>query len=417
MPDETKSQVQDRTDRYFSDSLTPAEARALAQRSLDDPELFEQLTAGAQVKAALAESSIREQLKSPQSHSRVVQFPRRARVWIPAAIAAAAIVLAIFSSLRSSDGPLSTSNPPPVAAVSTVKPALAAAGIAGRPLLLAVNLQSKEVRQSEVFRGAESESRAPRQEGVIASIEGGQASIDLGSLDGIAKGSELQVFRRGEPTAPAVAGLKIVAVFRERARGGVPDGNSIRVNDRVRIADAAYLGALLDQADALASRGDSEAARTMAVNAVRVAAGDGVAPRDRRRASERLAALEYQAGALDAAEKLYQSVVNSLNSEPATSAGEQATALNDLAVLYLLRGDYAGAEPLLNQAFSRLPAAGSAYARAANNLGVLAELRGDTRTALQFYDDAAREFATAPDSTEKERQAADANLARLKTSR
>ena len=130
---------------------------------------------------------------------------------------------------------------------------------------------------------------------------------------------------------------------------------------------------------------------------------------------ERLAALEYQAGSLQAAEKHYQSAVDSLKAEPQASAREQAVAFNNLAVLHLLRGDYEGAEAPLSQAVLKSPTADRVHGRSVNNLGVLAELHGDRRKAEALYTDALRAFASIQDSSEQERRVVETNLARLRS--
>ena len=165
----------------------------------------------------------------------------------------------------------------------------------------------------------------------------------------------------------------MTTVFRERARGRLLTGRAI-ANDRVRVGDAAQ----------------------------------------RRQTWERLAALEYQAGSVQAAEKHYQAVVESLNEEPAASRREQAGAFNNLAVLRLLTGNYDGAEAPLNQAVSISPKTDIVYARSVNNLAVLAEMRGDRRKAEALYADAQRAFAGLADSPAQDRRAVETNLARIR---
>ncbi|MBI1787471.1 MAG: tetratricopeptide repeat protein [Acidobacteria bacterium] len=232
----------------------------------------------------------------------------------------------------------------------------------------------------------------------------------MGSLDGLAKGSELQVFRDARSAQPVGRWIATM-VFRERARGRIVAGPEIQVHSQVRVSGAAHVGALLERVDALANRGDSAAARKTAEDAVRWAETAKVAPGTMWRVLERLAALEYRAGSLQAAETRYRSAVDSLNAKPQASAGNQSVALNNLAVLHMLRGDYDGAEAPLTQAASRSPRTGIDYGRSVNNLGVLAELRGDWRKAEALYADALRAFA---DAHARERRAVETNLARLR---
>lgn len=423
MTDSTQPHLEDAIDRYVRNELSAAEARALAQESLGDPELFEDLTFSALAKAALATRSVGEQLERPAPKAKVVRFPPKARIFVVGVAAAAAIVLVSLYSLRPS---FLRQNQPTVAENQShrtapappLMPALAFSAKPGQPVLLASGLQPDPAHRegAPVFRSLEPDSRFPKPAGSIVSIEDGVATIDLGSLDGLAKGSELRVFRDERSTQP-IGRLMVTTVFRERARGRVLAGQEIQVNNPVRVASTAHLGALLQQVDALSGRGDPDAARTVAEKAVRWADTANVPPTERRKALERLAALEYQAGSLQAAEKHYQSAVDTLESEPLASFRKHLVALNNLAVLHLLRGDYDGAEAPLSQAVSKSPTTDSVLGRSMNNLGVLAELRGDRQKAEAFYTDALRAFAAIPDSSEQERAVVETNLARVRSSR
>jgi tetratricopeptide (TPR) repeat protein len=224
----------------------------------------------------------------------------------------------------------------------------------------------------------------------------------------------LQVFRDQHSTQP-IARLVVTTVFRERARGRIPAGHQIEVHNQVRVPAAVHLDALLQRVDALSGRGESAAARTMADKAVGVSQATEVPPSERRKALERLAALEYQAGSYEAAEKYYQSAADSLNSTLPASDREEAVIFNNLAVLHLLRGDYDGAELPLSRAVSKSPKVDSVYGRSVNNLAVLAELRGDRRKAEALYSDALRAFTGVADSSGEERRSVETNLARLRS--
>ena len=76
----------DRIDRYARGELTAPEARELAQASLDDSELFEELTSSALAKAALSAPSARREIKRGRSTS--------IRYWGFAVAAAAAVIVA-----------------------------------------------------------------------------------------------------------------------------------------------------------------------------------------------------------------------------------------------------------------------------------------------------------------------------------
>src|SRR6266850_2786000 len=418
MTESNRPHLEDPIDRYVNNELSAAEARALAQKALDDPELFEDLTFSALAKAALSDPTLGKKLQQPPSTAKLIRFSRRVRVFVAGAAAAAAIVAFSIYSLRST---LPQQNPRSPAQAETVtaplKPALASSATAGQPILLASDLQSEAAgRGAPVFRSDQPDSRAPRPAGAIVSIENGVAVVDLGSLDGVAKGGELQVFR-GEQSTQAIGRVTVTTVFRERARGTIVGGQEIQINDRVLVADAAYLGALLEQVDALSARGDSEAARIMAEKAVALAESARLGPSESRKALERLAALEYRAGSLQAAERHYQAEVDSLQSAPPAPLHEQSVALNNLAVMRLLLGDYDRAEAPLRQAMSQLPATDSVYPRSVNNLGVLAELQGDRSKAKELYTEALRVFAGIAGGSEQERRLIETNLARLSSAR
>ena len=255
-------------DRFARGELSAEESRALAQRALDNPDLFDELTA---LSVARAGSAPR---------------PRKKRVWPWIVAAAAAVLLAVIV--------------PAVWRPAVRAPEVAA--VIREPLLLA-----RAHEGAAVFRGdAAAADRAPRATGSVASIEDGAATIDLGSLDGLAKGGSVEVIRDGR-----VAGtISLDTIFRTRARGKAA-GLALHAGDQVHVPDAAYLNALLDQIDALVTRGDSIGARRIAGQAARLAA---------------------DAAAADPAD------------------------LNNLAVIAELRGDQAKAESLYRQALAAAPA-------------------------------------------------------------
>jgi hypothetical protein len=324
--------LEDRIDRFARGELSPVEARELAQASLDSPELFADLTDSALAKAALYSGTLPK--------DKIVRFPRK---WIIIGVAAAVAAMVFVSPTLVRTRQVGN---------SVVKPVLALTA-RDQPVLLANGL---EPTPAGVFRGAEGDSRAAQTAGSIVSIEDGFATIDLGSLDGLIKGSVLQVFR-DDRSSEVIGRVEVTTVFRERARGRV-DGQ-VRAKDRVRVDDASHLDALLEQVAALYNRGDGNAAYRMAEQASRWVETSSVA------------------------------------------AARQAVWWNQLGVLRMLRGDYPHAEEPLSRA------AATAYAQAVNNLGVLAELRGDRRAAESRYADAVQALAGP---------AAEANLARVRGS-
>jgi hypothetical protein len=331
----------ERIDQYLRGDLSPQEARALAQASLDSPGLFNELTDAALAKAALNPHTVRA--------ASVPRSWRMTAVLTGGLVAAALLVLIALPHRPSLRAP-------------NVKPVLDPGSNAGRPVLLASGLHTAN---APVFRGGEPDSRGLQAAGVIVSIEDGNASINLGSLDGLAKGSELQVFRGSD----TVGLLRVTMVFRDRARASVIAGKQLRPKDAVRVAGADHLNALLQQLDAAFNRGDPDTAIRWAEEAVRWGESTGVSP------------------------------------------GSMAEAWNRLAVLHMLRGEYGDAGPLLLHAASAASKTDPIYGQIQNNLGVLAELRGDRDKAAASYKDA------LSDTTGDQRQTVERNLARVRGSR
>jgi tetratricopeptide (TPR) repeat protein len=331
----------DPVDRYVRGELSPLEARALAQTSLDSPALFDELTDAALAKAALNPHTVRT--------ASVIRTWRKTAI-IAGGLAAAAAFLLISLPHRQS-----IRNP-------SVKPVLELSSNVGQPVLLASGLHPAN---APVFRGDGVESHLPQSTGEIVSIEDGLANISLGSLDGLATGSELRVFRGAE----LVGRLQANTVFRDRARASVIEGKRLRPKDEVRVDGADHLSALLQEVDAAFNRGDQDRAIKLAEEAVRW--GESVA----------------------------------------VSPGAMAVSWNQLAVLQMLRGGYGGTESLLLRAVSAASKTDPVYGQIKNNLGVLAELRGDRDKAAANYSDALG--ANLGD----QRQTVERNLARARGSR
>jgi hypothetical protein len=354
--------ISDRMDRYVRGDLSPAEARDLAQASLESPELFAELTDSALAKASL--------YSAPLPTPKIVSFPRTAWFVTAGVAAAAAVVLLSLAVVK----PRRTATP-------NLTPVLALGISNSQPILLAGGLQPTptDPHGAPVFRGPHTGSRAPRIEGAIVSIDEGLATIDLGSLDGLAKDSELPILRADQPTQP-IGRLQVTTVFRERARGRILDGQKPRVNDRVRVDAPTHLAARIQHVDALHNRGDADAA--------------------------------YQAA--DQASQWLEAA--SKNDTATVPASTQSELWNRLAVLRILRGDYLSAEAPLTRAAALSTGKNIASARSSNNLGVLSELRGDRRDAQSQYTAALQALTGLPDAPEQERRAVQANLARLRGS-
>jgi len=361
-------------ERYLSGQLSPLEERELARKALHDEHLFEALATHGAVEKGLEAAAFRDAvLRKPRSKIRIFA--------IVGSIAAAAFLTVYLKS------PAPISNSTATKATVThrsLKPTLDPSANTGQPILFASNLRHPDGMSGDPdFRGPEPESRPPQQRGSILAIEERLPTVNLGSLDGLTKGTELNVFRDGRP----VGRMVLTTIFRDRARGRMVAGETIRVGDQVRANDSVYLSAVLDRMDALEARGGGKKAIEVGQKALDQLGANG-------KLLERMALLEYQNGALDAALQHYEA-----------AAPQETLALNTLAVLYLLRGDYARAEPPLHRAIS-----GNVNAESLNNLGVAAELRGDSKGAALYYGAA---FRLLPEGAVYSRKLVQANLTRV----
>jgi hypothetical protein len=343
-------ELKSRIDRYANHELQPAAARALAQAALDDSELFEELTAVALAEAALESPATTDRALAQAaldnedlfdalvasgaveaglpSQGREQYRPRRSRFVLAAGVAtaAAAAVLAFFVLRPAAPAPAISNRTP----ASVARP--------GPPILLTADLQPASSPSAPIFRGGdETASRAPKSEGKVVAIEDGVATVNLGSVDGITKGQQ-------------VAGITITTVFRDRARGTLVPGSALQANDVVRVPTAVHLGALLEQINAQAASGNLTSAREMA----RTSIGAG-SPGETRPLLERLAALDYQAGAADAARQHYEVAVDNFDQPPAASPAERAATLASYGTLSLMHGDQQLAGDLLRQALAQQP--------------------------------------------------------------
>jgi hypothetical protein len=345
-------------DQFAARELSPAEARKLAQQALEEPELFDALVARGAVEASLHAPAVRVALAAPA----------RRKQWIIALGAVAAawlLVVVVWRVVVSQQGHQPAAQARAAVSKPDVLPSLYAAG--NQPVVLASDLHPAPNIGALILRGDSAPSRSLQSSGTITALDAGVATVNLGSLDGLAKGTEL---------GPIV----ITTVFRDHARGKVNVGASIRVNDRVQVPPAIHLAAVLHEVDALAATGNLSQARALARSAL--AAGSFA---ETRTLLERLAGLDYQADATDAAREHYEAAANNFYAPPAASPSEQAATLNSLGALYLLRGDTRSAEKPLNQAAAQTAIDPSLRAQILNNLGVLSEMKGDLATARDDY--------------------------------
>ena len=422
----------DRLDRYLAGELSGPEQRDLARAALDDPDLFDSLTATGLVKAVLrsngaeraraagpllhAVAPAKSEFRHAEKGASVGRFKERVAQSL-AGVAAVAAIVALVIVYRSSSSTIrpqtSTSSASPATSTTGASAGTDSTGAASRPVLLTARLDESSRQPTATFRNVEADSRPPKSEGVIVSIDEGQVAVDLGSLDGLAKGSDLPVFRGREHTN-AIGRLTIATVFRERSRGRTTSPSALQAGDRVEVAPAVHLAALLERAAARMAAGDTKSARALAEGAVSTSQAPGVLADGRRRALERLGTLEHRDGALDAAARHLQAAVDDLDAAPPASGGERAEVLNELGALLIERGDYPEAERMLRRAQS--DAAGAVGARVANNLAALAALRGDSVAAESLYRSALSLAGDSP-GLESDRRAIGENLEKLKAPR
>lgn len=315
----------DRIDRYIRGELAPAEARKLAQDSLDDAELFDELTYSAVAKKAVVAGLPR---------GNVVRFWRPRRLIIAGSIAAAIVVASVYAlRLRTPSG----------MATSSLHATLDPARGGVEPVLLAAELPGVP-EQQQVFRGAEPESSPPKSSGVVVAVDGATAEIDAGAVDGLTLGTELDVHRDG-----AVVGhVHLTAVFRERARGSV-DGR-VRAHDEAPIPPGAQLTARMERVRAMAARGDLAAARAYAEEAVGWAGAAGVSPSAQAAAWNTLAVLRLLQSDRAGGELLLRRALAATHPTDAS----HALILNNLGVLAESAGDRAGARERYGSALRAL---------------------------------------------------------------
>lgn len=401
-----KLSLDETVDRYLDGALDASEERRLAQAALDHPEVFDALVAHGAVESSLQHDVFR---------ARVVQTPRKARILTIASIAAAAL-LAVFllrspvsqplrsSSTKTAASGNSSAAPPAV----PLKPSLDTLAGSGQPILLAAQLNRVRPAGTPVFRGAATATRLPESKGSIISLDQKIATVTLGSLDGLSEGSELRVFRDGASSQP-IGRIVVSTVFRDQARGRIVSGETIQTHDEVRSDGAVYLRALFDQAQAMRERGDLDAARETARRSLAWKSSTASERGEQRKILDLLAVLDFQAGATDAALEHLQAAVQTADANP--------SALNRLAVLYLVRGDYDKAGASLIEGEAKAATDRLLLAQVRNNLGVLSELRGDSTGARAHYLAALQALNSAPGSSASDRRAIETNLARVKPSK
>jgi hypothetical protein len=352
-------------DQFAARELSPAEARKLAHQALEDPDLFDALVARGAAEASLKTPAVRAALATPGRHRQwAIALGAVAAAWLLVALVWRVVVSQQFH--QPSQQARAIAPKPAVLPSPGVLPSLDASS--NRPVLLASDLGPARTTDAPVFRGSDAATeRQPQSTGIITALDAGVATVNLGSLDGLVKGTEL---------GPIV----ITTVFRDHARGKIVNGAAIRVNDQVQVPPSIHLAAVLHEVDALAASGDLSRARAVARNALATGSSG-----ETRTLLERLAALDYQVGAPDAAREHYEAAANNFYAPPAASPSEQAATLNSLGALYLLRGDTQSAVKPLNQAAAQTAIDPDLRTQILNNLGVLSEMKGDLATARDDY--------------------------------
>lgn len=399
--------------RYVNGRLPVSEERSLAQDALDREDVFDALAAHGAVEQSLQNEAFLARVIQPGAP--VIRFSRGTRALAIGSIAAAAL-LAVFvlRERKIAAPPLSTQTAITPRSPS-VRPALGVSADPGQPILLATQLDPLRSAAQPVFRGVAADTRSPRPSGAILTLDQDIATINLGSVDGLAKGSDLLVFRDGAPSHP-IGHVIVTTVFRDRSRGRIAAAGTVREHDQVRPDNSVHLRALLQQVEALRDRGKLSDARDTAERALAWAESAGLARGERRGVLVLLASLEYQTGAAAAAFDHLQSAADSFTAPPAPSAAEKGITENGLAALYLVRGDYPKAEHSLNDAANANPDP-LLEAQIRNNLGVLFELRGDSSQAAKYYNEALKSLDRAHASPSPQQRAIEANLARVQRPR
>jgi tetratricopeptide (TPR) repeat protein len=407
MSDWTHSSVDEIIDRFARGDLSRAEARDLAQASLESAALFDELTATAMAKAAAA-----------ALNSRAYVEPARKAWWrspvmlVAASSFASLVIVSVLIAKFSvtNKGSIAPAGPRIEATAPVLKPTLDFSDGSSQPILLADDLQQFAREQpAQVFRGQEQSTRAPRQTGSVVLIEGGLATFNLGSIDGVAKGSEVEVFT-DQTFRQRVGRLSVATIFREQARAPLLS-MSIQPHYAVKISDSTHLTALLQQVDDLAAQGQATHAREIAEQSAHWAQSANLTPGEKALSLERVAQLDFQAGAIDEAEARYRAALDLLNTGRKISSGVKISIQNDLASVAILRGDYDLAGKLLDQ--ENTSSDQKSEASRLNNLGVLAELHGNKQQAESLYAQALQSLGQVQDALQ-EQKLVEANLTRIK---
>lgn len=381
------------TERYLLGELSPEQMREVELRSLQDQELFDILLANSLIEEHRNDPAFREVLgKTAKGRQRSRNLSPG---WAIALAAGLAVCGIYYFAQRPHDHAERMKKPEP--ARSVPQPVIYGNSRTNAPVVFAALLSPRGAQQGEVFRGTGGGRRAPRSSGEIVAVEDGEATVALGSLDGIRMGDRLRVMRDGR----AVGQLHITAVFRDRARGSLLNGSP---GDRVAIEPARQVEVLLVQAEEAIARGDLPSAQSSAQ------AAKSLATKLRAsewKADELLGRFQGLAGDVPGATQSFESALSAL--PPDAPSSRRALLLEALVAVLLVSRDAAKAQQSLTE-LDKLPSPDPGFeGRKLNSYAVLAELQGDVGAAASFYQ---RARAAASSSTQRE--AIGKNASRLK---
>jgi hypothetical protein len=376
-------------DRLLAGEMSAEEQRRLAQAALDDPNLFDTLTVAAVVRSTLSEPH-RSGAQIEALPPALLQ-PRRG-VWLASALAVAATIVMTFVYVRTRP---------------SVAPVPAAAAVAEPPVSIAPVLLTARAAATptDTFRSNPTSSRLPKRSGTIVTIRDGIADIDIGSLDGISEGLNVNVL--GVDGGSERGQLTITTVFRERSRGRLTAIAPARVGDRVEVSAGVHVTAALEQATARETAQDVAAVRALLELAASTAESRDVPANLRRQARQRLAVFKHRSGDLGEAERLLTLASAEFETPPVASVAERADLLNELGVVQIEQREYSTGERTLRSAESY--ASDAARMRILNNLGAIAALGGNRTQAKSLYESAAVLAGNSPELA-SDRAAIETNL-------
>ncbi len=296
-----------RIDGYVLGDLTPEEARALAQESLDSPELFDELTGAALAKAALDPETVRA--------ARVIRFRRKMAVIGGGMAAAAAFILISL--------PRHPAMQRPMRSRCWNRQRM------GTSLCFSQTDCMRKTRRC--FAGARLRAARRKWWGRSFPLKRAARTLVWARWTGCRKAQSCRYFVEPRPSGR----LQVTTVFRDRSRASVIEGKELRAKDEVHVAGADHLNALLQQVDAAFNRGDRDTAISLAQEAVRWGESADVPPGAMAVSCNKLAVLHMLRGENSDAESLLARAASAVSKPDPVYSRVQ----NNLGVLAELRGD------------------------------------------------------------------------------